>query len=347
MKILRLLSALGALFYCSAVFAAGTVPGFSLTPQFDLTGKVAAGCRLYIIQAGTVATPQNAYSDSGLTQLLPNPLTCDAGGRLGQFFLADGNIKLRLTDKNGVQLFVGDNLLVIGPSAGGGGGGGTVDPTTILATGDFKLVYNTGILTGFVRCNGRTIGSATSGATERANADTSALFSFLWGADPNLSVSGGRGASAAADFAANKTLTLPDCKGRTIAGLDDMGASPAGRLSSTYFGATATTLGAVGGSEDTVLTAAQIPSLTSTGTNTITVAPSGATTVAGNNGGTFSIDSYGGGANSPLVKVGSGSLVNVNSLAGSNSISVTTTGTSGQGHRTVQPTILMTIYIKL
>ena len=243
MKILRLLSALGALFYCSAVFAAGTVPGFSLTPQFDLTGKVAAGCRLYIIQAGTVATPQNAYSDSGLTQLLPNPLTCDAGGRLGQFFLADGNIKLRLTDKNGVQLFVGDNLLVIGPSAGGGGGGGTVDPTTILATGDFKLVYNTGILTGFVRCNGRTIGSATSGATERANADTSALFSFLWGADPNLSVSGGRGASAAADFAANKTLTLPDCKGRTIAGLDDMGASPAGRLSSTYFGATATTLG--------------------------------------------------------------------------------------------------------
>lgn len=335
-----------AMIWAGPALAAGTIPGISMTQQLDSSGKPLNGGQLYLIQAGTTSTPQNCYQDSGLTLAWPNPITLDSAGRIPQLFCADGSIKIRLTNSAGVQQLVADNLLVVGPS-GGGGGGGTVDPTTVLATGDFKLVYNTGILTGFVRCNGRTIGSATSGATERANADTSALFSFLWGADPNLSVSGGRGASAAADFAANKTLTLPDCKGRTIAGLDDMGASPAGRLSSTYFGATATTLGAVGGSEDTVLTAAQIPSLTSTGTNTITVAPSGATTVAGNNGGTFSIDSYGGGANSPLVKVGSGSLVNVNSLAGSNSISVTTTGTSGQGHRTVQPTILMTIYIKL
>ena len=70
----RLSSALVALFaFVSIAQGAGTVPGFSLTPQFDLTGKVMPGCKLYIIQAGTVSTPQNAYSDSGLSILLPNP----------------------------------------------------------------------------------------------------------------------------------------------------------------------------------------------------------------------------------------------------------------------------------
>src|SRR6185369_7514183 len=67
-------------------YSAGTIPGFSLTPQFDLTGKVMPGCKLYIIQAGTVSTPQNPYQDSGLTLLQPNPLTCDAAGRLPQWF---------------------------------------------------------------------------------------------------------------------------------------------------------------------------------------------------------------------------------------------------------------------
>jgi hypothetical protein len=141
---------------------------------------------------------------------------------LPQFFVADGSIKLRLTDKNGVQIFTQDGLLVVGASSGGGGGS-PVDPTTILQTGQMINMYNTGVLTGFVRANGRTIGSATSGATERANADCQTLFQYLWGADANLAVSGGRGASAAADWAANKTLTLPDSRGRTIAGLDDMG----------------------------------------------------------------------------------------------------------------------------
>jgi hypothetical protein len=245
---------------------AGTVPGFSLTPQFDLTGRIAPGCKLSIIQAGTVSTPQNAYSDSGLTLVLPNPLTCDAAGRLPQWFVADGSIKLRLTTSAGVQIFVGDNLLVIGASSGGGGGS-PVDPTTILTTGDIKAVYGTGVVTGFVRLNGRTIGSATSGATERANSDVQALFLYLWGADANLTVSGGRGISAAADWASNKTIALPDFRGRVPAGLDDMGNSAASRLTSTYFGSAATTLGVTGGGESQTLTLAQAPTgITATGT---------------------------------------------------------------------------------
>jgi hypothetical protein len=51
--------------------------------------------------------------------------------------------------------------------------------------GDLKVRYGTGVLSGFVRCNARTIGSATSGGTERQNADTQALFEYLWNTDAN------------------------------------------------------------------------------------------------------------------------------------------------------------------
>src|SRR5258708_1610023 len=47
---------------------------------------------------------------------------------------------------------------------------------------------------------------------------------LLWNswADAQAPVSSGRGASAAADFAAHKTITLPDLRGRVVAGLDNL-----------------------------------------------------------------------------------------------------------------------------
>lgn len=299
------------------------------------------GCKLYVIQAGTLSEPQNVYQDTGLSIPAPNPLTCDASGRLPQWFVADGNIKLRLTTKTGAQVFVQDNLLVVGPSSGGGGGGGAVDPTTVLQTGMFVETYGTGNLSGFVRANGRTIGSATSGATERANSDTQALFQYLWGFDPNLTVSGGRGASAAADWAANKTIALPDLRGRIVAGLDDMGNSPASRLTSSFFGATATTLGATGGFEKVTLAANQIPAgVPSGGNNSISVA-SGFTDVIH---GALTSSNAPGGSNLQLVN---GSAAVQLTSSGNNNISVTSSNASQQDVRTVQPTILMTYYVKL
>ena len=197
--------------------------------------QTAFGCRyIYILQAGTVSTPQQPYQDAALTILQPNPIPLDAAGRVPQFFLADGYIKVRLDDKFGVTQLARDGILVIGPSAGGGGGGG-VDPTTLIQTGAIQPFYGTGVLAGFVRMNGRTIGSATSGAGERANSDCQALFNFLWNADSALAVSPSRGASSAADWAANKTIVSPDFRGCAIAGLDDMGNVAASRLTATYF----------------------------------------------------------------------------------------------------------------
>lgn len=56
------------------------------------------------------------------------------------------------------------------------------------------------------------------------------------------------------------TFNIPDLRGRVIAGRDDMGGSAASRLTLTYFGGTATTLGATGGSESHTLTITQLPS---------------------------------------------------------------------------------------
>jgi microcystin-dependent protein len=58
------------------------------------------------------------------------------------------------------------------------------------------------------------------------------------------------------------TFNIPDLRGRVIAGKDDMGGSAASRLTSTYFGASAASLGAVGGSESHTLTSAQLASHT-------------------------------------------------------------------------------------
>jgi hypothetical protein len=78
---------------------------------------------------------------------------------------------------------------------------------------------------GWLAANGSTIGSASSGATS-ASADYSALFAVLWdnwtNTDlPILDSAGAastRGASASADFAANKRLPLPDLRGIFVRG---------------------------------------------------------------------------------------------------------------------------------
>lgn len=322
---------------------AGSI-SLSLSQQFDELGSPLSGGRLYFIQAGTTSTPQNAFYDSALTLPLPNPYTLNAAGRITAFYLADGQIKIRLTSATGVVQIEQDNLLVIGPSSGEGGGGGGVDPTTIIATGDIKTRYGTGSLTGFVRLNGRTIGSATSGATERSNSDAQALFEYLWLADANLAVSTGRGLTANADWVANKTIALPDGRGRVLAALDDMGNTAAGRLTASYFGAVATALGAAGGSESNTLTKSQLAAHDH----------GGATSSGGNVPGTVTGGTYGGLTNG-LVASGSGSYVAYGGGSVVQPIAVTgglhthpiPSDGSGAAHNNTQPTLLVTNYIKL
>jgi hypothetical protein len=329
---------------------AGTI-SLSLSQQFDSQGRPLSAGKLYFFVAGT-STPQNAYQDVALTIPHANPMTLDSSGRISSFYLADGQIKIRLADKNGVDVIAVDNLLVIGPSSGAGSPP-SVDATTILATGDVKARYGTGTLSGFVRLNSRTIGSATSGATERANADCQALFEYLWTTDANLAVSGGRGASANADWSANKTITLPDGRGRVLAALDDMGAAAAGRLTAGFFGTAATVLGAVGGGESKTLITANLPAYTPAGSIALGYTDPGHTHQIGAQDSTAGI-----GASNTIEFVnnypgpfGAGQSVTSESKTTGITFSPTFTGTAQGGTSTAfnvtQPTLLLTFYIKL
>lgn len=154
---------------------------------------------------------------------------------------------------------------------------------------------------GWVRGNGRTIGNASSGGTERANADTADLFSLLWSAYSNsilaIEDSAGaastRGADAATDYAADKRLPLPDMRGRGFFGLDDMGASAASRLGTVI--TDETTNGASGGTETHTLSAGEMPSHTHTGTTESNGAHThtytAPATAAGGDGGSSVVDS--------------------------------------------------------
>jgi hypothetical protein len=110
--------------------------------------------------------------------------------------------------------------------------------TRLYETGDVVPKARITAPAGWVKANGTTIGSAASGATGRANADTEALFTLLWNefsqAVLPIQTSAGaasvRGASAAADYAANKRLPVLDLRGEFVRGLDEGRGVDAGRV---------------------------------------------------------------------------------------------------------------------
>lgn len=339
---------------------AGTI-NFAMTQQFDSQGRPLSGGLLYFFAAGT-STPQSAYVDTALTIAHPNPIVLDSSGRVPMFYLADGVIKIRLSDKNGVTIIAADQLLVIGPSGASGGGGGGVDPDAVLATGDIKTRYGTGTLTGFVRCNGNSIGN--SGGTEAFGSQCQALFEYLWQFS-NITLNTGKGASANADWLANRLLNLPDLRGRTIAGMDDMGATAAARLTASGLGVAGTTVGNASSAETQALITANLAAHTHPGTTNADGAhthTAGTTnnqsadhTHAGSTGNesshthgysgttdgqsqqhthtqiaSASVGSYaGGGSNGPL---GSGSQTGVNSVDHTHTYAGTTAGGSAHNH---------------
>ena len=326
---------------------AGTIP-LSMTQQFDIYGKPLKGGQLYIIQAGTVSTPQDAYVDAGLTVKQPYPMTLDAAGRVPQFFLADGSVKVRLQDAHGVVQLSADQVLVIGPSAGGGGGA-SVDQTQLIQTGMMMFSHTTAQIAGFVRLAGRTIGSSTSGATERNNQDCQALFLFIW-SDPLLVVSGGRGASASADWAANKTISLPDWRSFALSALDDMGNVPAGRLTPAFFGQVPTSLGAFGGAESRLLTPSQCALLSHQ--HSVYVSDLGhlhqsqqPTQVRNDGTSTASLFAF---STLQNTSVGIANII-VGHTPGVNNNFTTTTGgaNAAQAHAAIGPRKLVTFYMKL
>jgi microcystin-dependent protein len=117
--------------------------------------------------------------------------------------------------------------------------------------------------TGWLLLDGTTIGSAASGAGS-ASDDYEDLFNQLWdnSAQTELIVSSGRGGGAGADWAANKTIELPNFVGKTPIGKDS-GDSDYDALAKE------------GGAKDVALVANNMPDHTHDGTGSGTTGSGG------------------------------------------------------------------------
>lgn len=312
----------------------------SFVPNIDPNGNPYVGARAFFYAAGTT-TPKAVYWDSAFNAAHDHPVLSDGAGRFPAVFIPDGDFRVRVLDANGATLWDVDGISV--PSSDGGGGGGGDTPVQLLArTGDAKVRYGTGAHSGWVRMNGRTIGAGVSGATERANEDCEDLFGHLWSSDPNLTVSGGRGANAASDWSAGKTIQLPDMRGRAVFGLADMGNTASNRIPSSLLDETNATLGAVGGTGTVTLTSAQMPPHVHTGTTQSVGAHAHQTTYGSSGGGSWDGPQF--------TSNGTPSATRdyPTKAAGSHNHPFTTDESGeGEAHSNLPPALLATWYIKL
>ncbi|AMB47846.1 hypothetical protein [Methylobacterium sp. AMS5] len=225
--------AAGLVLALGLISAASAAESWSKSRQqiLDASGRPLLVPSVVFFAAGTT-TPLAVYSDAALTKPLAQPVKADGAGRFPRIYLPTALYAEAVLGPYGEVLWRDDGLGTVPPTTSGGGGGGTIDPTAIAVTGDVKWRMDAGIMPGWVRMNGRTLGGAGSGATELASATASAAFAYLWNTFPDTvaSVVGGRGTSASGDFSAGKQIVIPTMQGLMQAGLDDMGSSPAGRL---------------------------------------------------------------------------------------------------------------------
>lgn len=141
------------------------------------------------------------------------------------------------------------------------------------------------------------------------------------------------------------TFNIPDVRGRVIAGKDDMGGSAAARLTSIYYGASAASLGAVGGSQSHTLTLGELPTgIASNGSNSISVSSSVGGIPFGTTGRTVQDYGSGGGAGGfNQTPPSTGTITST----GTNSVSVASNNTSGNAHSIVPPTIIANKLIRI
>lgn len=305
-----------------------------------------SGGRLDIFQAGTISTRQNAFRESSLVNPYSNPIILESDARIPHLWLADGGIKIRLSDTTGVVQFEADNLPVIG-SSGGGGGVDTTDPNSIFSTGMPLWMPSTGTKAGWVRLNARTIGPAASGATERANADCEQLFLHFWNnfTDAMCPVSTGRGANAAADWAAaTKTIGTLDMRGRGAFGVADMGNSAINRIKTTYFDTGSNIIGgSPAGQDDLAIVQGNIPSYTLPNTldigGSITSTDTEAISAVQTN-----VNLTGGGGSRVALASGTPPTFDVSGLTVTGGV---TSGGSGNAFETVPPLMVGTWYVRL
>ena len=197
-----------------------TPDSFEITP----TGVPGAGYRLFFYLTNTL-TPLPTYQDVGLTVANLNPVTADANGRFGSIFLITTQAyRVQLwnaateDDPVGAQIWAFDD---VGPAAGGA----VSNVAGIIG----EIRQYAGIISSIPAGWYPSFGQAVSRTTYSA---AFASLGTTWGS--------GDGST---------TYNLPDLRGRAMYGLDDMGGTPANRVTAGVSGVPGNTLGGSGGSQ--------------------------------------------------------------------------------------------------
>lgn len=197
-----------------------TPDAFEITP----TGVPYAACRLFFYLSGTLS-PLDTFSDVNLSTPNENPVTADANGRFGSIFLVTTQayrVQLwspaTVDDPEGFQIWAFDD---VGPAAGGA----VSNVAGIIGEIRQYAGISSQIPAGWYQCYGQAISRTVYSVLFTAIGTT-------WGVGDN-----------------STTFNLPDLRGRGTIGLDNMGGTPANRVTAGVSGIAGTTLGAVGGNQ--------------------------------------------------------------------------------------------------
>lgn len=269
------------------------------TTFFDNNGKpLVSGKVQFYAPGGTV--PKTTWQDSAETIPNTNPVVLDGSGRA--IILGDGSYRQQVFDRNNNLIWdqqtssTGTSGGGTTPTVGDGDAVGTVKPWAgFIAPSAYVFSYgqelprasfpelfaaitsqqNVGCtsgsptLTGLGDTSQISIGAPIESICLNSGATVSSKTISTITASSNAIVS----TTTSARFFpfgngdGSSTFNTPDLRGRVLAGRDNMGGVAASRLTTTYFGANASAIGATGGNQSTTLVTGNLPPYTPAGTN--------------------------------------------------------------------------------
>ena len=143
------------------------------TTYYDENGQIASGAKAFFFEANT-NTPLSVYTDQDLVTPHAFPVVANSRGVLPVIYLPYTDYRVLIRSANDITIY--DAPYIPNEAPPSSGGGLVVTSTQIYRTGYVLISPFDDPIDGFVRMNGRTLGSLSSGATEYAGSDGHDLF---------------------------------------------------------------------------------------------------------------------------------------------------------------------------
>jgi microcystin-dependent protein len=356
---------------------AGILP-LAKTQFLDENGKPLSSGKVYFYNPGTT-TAKTTWQDINKSVANANPVVLDAGGRA--LIWGDGTYRQQVYDRSNNlkwdQVTSGTGTGSTTSSGDGNSVGTVLSWSGFIAPPQYMFAYGqsvsrstyssllsaltqrstitcaggNSILNGFTDTTQIPIGAAVEASclltTGIVTAKTSTTITLNITANVSLATVATVYPYGNGD--ASTTFNLPDYRGQALIGRNNMGGVQYSGLTSPYYLSDPNALGASGGSQTHTLTVAELPPVTSSGNNSITVSPTG-----GGNG--VPVTSTPGNVVAVTITAGAGASVpsstaaswaGTSTFTGTNSIQVTSTGTLSSPHSVVQPSKTINYIIKV